>query len=273
MKQITIVGLAALALTSCDGETMDPVGSLCVAPPPGLVSWWPGDTDARDIQDGNAGRFIGFARAGVSGHVGGAFSFNGLDEAVEIPFSTSLINGGLSPSLFSVEVWVMPLSPVTDPIGQEVIFGQPGGAYQLVVQNGSTTAGRLDVLWQFFAQTFQVLRARDAIPIGTVSHVAGTWNGSNTLRLYVNGVPVNELALPFPVIQPTVQVTCPFFIGGFPTTPFVPPQPPQFVGCADFGDQQFFHAVIDEVSYYDSLLTDSEIKAIFDAGSAGKCKP
>ena len=34
-----------------------------------------------------------------------------------------------------------------------------------------------------------------------------------------------------------------------------------------------FNGLIDEVSIYNRALTDTEVKAIYDAGSAGKIKP
>ena len=52
--------------------------SSCVAPPAGLVSWWPGDEDARDIVGPNDGQLFGGAEFGP-GVVGQAFKFNGID--------------------------------------------------------------------------------------------------------------------------------------------------------------------------------------------------
>src|SRR5437763_2728435 len=57
------------------------VAQTCVQPPPGLVSWWPGDGNAKDIADGNPGTLQGGVTF-ASGKVGQAFHFNGVDGAV-----------------------------------------------------------------------------------------------------------------------------------------------------------------------------------------------
>jgi hypothetical protein len=59
------------------------VAQSCLQPPAGLVSWWPGDGNANDIQDGNHGTL----QNGVTfapGMVGQAFSFDGVDDYVDL---------------------------------------------------------------------------------------------------------------------------------------------------------------------------------------------
>ena len=55
----------------------------CTPPPDGLVSWWPGDGNANDIVDDNHGTLRNGATFGA-GIVGEAFSFDGLDDFVDI---------------------------------------------------------------------------------------------------------------------------------------------------------------------------------------------
>jgi hypothetical protein len=74
----------------------------CVTPPSGMVSWWPAEGDANDIQDGNDGTLengAGFA----SGEVGQAFSFNGSNQDVLIGDPANLKLGSLT-----VDAWVNP---------------------------------------------------------------------------------------------------------------------------------------------------------------------
>jgi hypothetical protein len=62
----------------------------CVQPPAGLVSWWPGDGNADDIQNGNDGTLQNGATFD-SGFVGQAFRFTAsLNTGVHIPSSASL---------------------------------------------------------------------------------------------------------------------------------------------------------------------------------------
>lgn len=61
----------------------------CTPIPSGLVDWWPGDGNAKDIVGGNNGTPVG----GVTfapGEVGQAFSFDGLTGAVVVPDAPSL---------------------------------------------------------------------------------------------------------------------------------------------------------------------------------------
>ena len=99
---------------------------------PAPTSWWPGDENAQDIQGSNDG----ILKSGVSfaqGKLAQGFLFDGGDDHVEIPFAQTLTTADAS-----VEAWVKPLSAVSDPINQEVIFAQSNGALQMVVRQGTT---------------------------------------------------------------------------------------------------------------------------------------
>src|SRR5262249_60170423 len=73
----------------------------CVTPPPNMVSWWPGDGNANDIQDGNNGTLQGGATF-AAGKVAQAFSFDGVNGSVTVPDSANLdITGPLT-----IDVWV-----------------------------------------------------------------------------------------------------------------------------------------------------------------------
>jgi hypothetical protein len=63
----TVVAATATRLGSLPG---------CVTPPSGMVSWWPGDDNANDIQGGNNGTIQGDITF-AAGMVGEAFSSNG----------------------------------------------------------------------------------------------------------------------------------------------------------------------------------------------------
>lgn len=56
----------------------------CVAPPTGLVSWWPGDGTAIDIVGNNHGILQNGATF-APGMVGLAFSLDGTDDYVSVP--------------------------------------------------------------------------------------------------------------------------------------------------------------------------------------------
>src|SRR5262245_54742490 len=93
--------------------------STCVPPPAGVPAWWPGNTDAQDIS-GNIhhAQLQNGATAGVPGHMGGAFQFDGLDDLAQ----TSL----LLPQQGTIELWVNP-SVLTNTHGIIGTFGLANG--------------------------------------------------------------------------------------------------------------------------------------------------
>jgi hypothetical protein len=89
------------------------------------------------------------------------------------------------------------------------------------------------------------------------AYVAGTYDAiTNTGRVYINGV-LDVFGPGFSVgVYPFV--TTPFQIGAF--------------GPPSGFSEAYFQGLIDEVEIYARALSESEIQAINDAGSAGKCK-
>ena len=74
---------------------------ICVDPPPGLVSWWPGEGTAEDLIGNNDGTLEGGV-AFETGLVGQAFTFDGTGE-VMVPHNSSL-----NVQDFTVDAWVFP---------------------------------------------------------------------------------------------------------------------------------------------------------------------
>ncbi|MGI9067601.1 MAG: hypothetical protein ACR2HX_14520, partial [Pyrinomonadaceae bacterium] len=79
-------------------------GAACLTPPPNMVSWYPGDGDANDIQGTNHGTRQGGATATATGKVGQAFSFNGTTGYVSLGNPEGLkISGPLT-----IDAWINP---------------------------------------------------------------------------------------------------------------------------------------------------------------------
>ncbi len=55
--------------------------AVCLDPPSGMVSWWPGDKNASDIIGPNDGRLKNGTKF-APGMVNEAFSFDGVDDYV-----------------------------------------------------------------------------------------------------------------------------------------------------------------------------------------------
>ena len=52
----------------------------CVAPPSGILAWWPGEGSANDIAGANAGTLWNGATATAPGLVGSAFGFESTNQ-------------------------------------------------------------------------------------------------------------------------------------------------------------------------------------------------
>jgi hypothetical protein len=223
----------------------------CTPPPAGLVSWWAAEGSANDSIDSKHGALLNGASF-APGMVGRAFSFDGNNQCVAIPYSPSLVA-----SNYSIEAWVKPLAQVSDFINQDLIFGQSYGHCQLLVRTGNNGV-RVAFAFGISHFNFFEVAGTSELPIGQFSHLVGTWDGT-TLRLYINGV-LNAQSTPG---ASPVDSGCPFFIGGFYS--------PAADTCNYVG--QFFDGLIDEVSYFKRALSAGEIQAIYNGGSAGKCNP
>jgi uncharacterized repeat protein (TIGR01451 family) len=214
----------------------------CVPPPPDLVSWWPGDGNANDIGDGNDGTPQNGATF-APGMVGQAFSFDGVDDVVVVPDSPNLNFNPASP--ITVDLWAFRTgtSPVMHLVGKR--SGCAGGLfnYQMAL---NTNSGQGLQFGSGFGPGNEVATGID-LPLNTWTHLVGTFDGS-LFQFYINGQLVATSA---GTLGPTT--TAPFVIGGS-------------------GDCARFAGLIDEVEIYNRALSSSEIQAIYNAGSAGKCK-
>jgi len=113
-----------------------------------------------------------------------------------------------------------------------------GRAYFLVSSDGQTSS--LDV-------DYAIVYTAGTVPLNQWSHFAATYDGA-WLRIYLNGVLENQ---------------GPWAKGIFPGTA------PLVIG--ECYSESLFNGLIDEPSLYNRALSTSEIAAIYQADSAGKC--
>jgi len=238
-----ILGILVVFLVSPVPAQASPT---CVQPPASLVSWWSGDGNANDVIGGNHGTLQKGAMF-AAGMVGQAFSFVGGEGTVVI--SPVALNGAFNE--LTIDAWVFPLSHGE---GRTILSKTEFDGFALRVHDGFVngdlrlTGGDVD---QTFTQT--------QLPLSTWSHVAISYDGS-MLRGYLNGSLLGSFKAQGTIRNIQNANVC-LMIGNEPT------------GCAvDAMPTRGWHGIIDEVDFYNRALTSSEIKAIFDAGSAGKCK-
>lgn len=235
------VAVAAVLLVVGILGPITAVGQVCTPPPAGMVSWWPGDGNADDIADGNPGTLVNGATFD-SGLVDQAFRFTAsLNSGVRIASSANL-----NPTdAITLDAWVFPFSfPNVSPS----ILRKEGSAgatqYLIAVGNGIVAGVGHCNIGDFAAPT------GGTIPLNQWTHVACTYD-RQFARLYVNGVEVAAQ----PRTQPIPAFSSELWIGNHAR--FIRP----------------FNGLIDEVEIFNRALSPSEIQAIFNAGSAGKCKP
>jgi hypothetical protein len=205
------------------------------------------DGDAIDlagVNDGTLANGATFAPGFVTSGNGEGFSFDGIDDRVDISDSPDL-----RPQQFTLDAWVSLDTPNQTGC---IICKQFGSAsfnsYGLYVEFGRLKS---NYRTQF---GFGEIGDTQAAPVGMFFHAASTWDGTS-LRLYLNGNLVASRSLVGAVIQ---------YDGN-----------PVLLGADDQGVdwfRVFLDGIIDEAQIFDRALSPSEIETLFDAGSAGKCK-
>jgi hypothetical protein len=213
--------------------------SSCIPPAAGLVSWWAGDKDPRDLQGNNVGILKGGATY-AAGYVSSGFSFDGsLGQYVQVGDTPSL----KMTTAATFECWIYPTAD------QESIFVNREGEYLV----GGESDG--EVCWGF-ANTdpgWVGICTGFVAPLASWTHVAVTYD-NGLITTYGNGVQVHQYQGSGPIgdVLPTLND---FRIGN---------------------RQQFpapFTGIIDELKVYNRALSSSEVAAIYAAGSSGNCKP
>ena len=239
---------------------------ICVAPPSGLVSWWPGDGNANDIQGGNNGTLQGGVTF-ASGKVGQAFSFDGVDDFVNVPDSAAL---DAITSAITVDAWIKPEVP---PTGEGVIFARrdpfvsEGFMVRITGISGDVGSGTLDITVRDTNSPIGGSVFASAVGVfnfGQFQHIAVTANTvTGLVRAYVNGqeVPLTNVYGPATLSGSLVNVNN-FFIGRRQSSETA--EGPSGAG--------HYKGLIDELEVYSVELSQTQIQAIFDAGSAGKCR-
>ncbi|MEW6157004.1 MAG: immunoglobulin domain-containing protein, partial [Verrucomicrobiota bacterium] len=231
---------------------------VCTPIPEGLIAWWAGEGNAEDRN----GRNHGNLRNGTSfaaGKVGQAFNLDGIDDDIIVP--NSII---LNPrEQITISAWYRPISfrgTGNNPIIEKEFssFSEPFYQYQLGVRGDQypdpSPFGLFTFSLALDGKLTWLTAGEDGhgwIP-GKWYFIVGTYDGS-TAKLYVNG----ELGSSKPAAGMMTDYGRDLIIGGFYSFPNSAKTP----------------GLIDEVTIFNRALSAEEIQAIYNAGSAGFCKP
>jgi Concanavalin A-like lectin/glucanases superfamily/HpiC1 cyclase/MBG domain/Bacterial Ig-like domain/Cep192 domain 4/WD40-like Beta Propeller Repeat len=220
--------------------------NACVAPPSGMVSWWPGDGNANDIIGSSAGTLQNGTFG--SGLVGQAFSLNepGPISPYNCPTCGYVSIANHLPSsatAITVDAWVYPDQSQQAQGSIEWVYTQYSSGPQLGFVGTDT------ILWRPNGDGEPNFGSPGIIPSNTWTFLAATYDSTTGLaQLYVNGNLVWSETL-----SGSVPLT---------STPYIGKRL----------NQEFFVGLIDEVEVYTRALSASEIQGIYNAGGAGKCK-
>ncbi len=247
--QSLLLAAGVLASLSLHPESIFAQGPECAPVGAGLLGWWRAEANANDM----VGFHHGVLKGGAgfdSGEVGTAFDFNGSTAYVEVPDSDLWAFGATS---FSLELWVnfaSVKSPSTINEPAAIFVGNDEGPYDrkkwFFALGGNTLS--FHVHNPGVSSVFLV-RAPFTPALNQWYHLALVRNGNN-FTVYSNGVAIGSEASA--VVLPNANA--PLTIGQ--------------------GEGLFFtNGRIDELSIYGRALTPTELQAMYNAGSIGKCLP
>ena len=209
------------------------VSAVAIHPPGGMVSWWPGDGNANDIAGGNHGTLQGGAGF-AQGVVGEGFSLDGVNDYVSAPFTYE--------GPFTVDFW-LEANVATQAEYTSAFASSTPGHYSPFSQIDFDSFGNYR-----FQGGNDELHLNIGPATTSFQHVAVTYD-SSTVRTYLNGEFQNSATWAGPTLR-------------FETAK---------IGM-NRDNVKSFDGLIDEVAIFNRTLTADEIRAIYEAGSAGKIK-
>ncbi|MFZ6028166.1 MAG: LamG-like jellyroll fold domain-containing protein [Chloroflexota bacterium] len=230
------------------------VTPLCVQLPVGLTSWWTAENTANDAIGTNHGTLTG-GTAFSPGMVGQGFNLDGIDDTVRIPHSSNL-NPNDS---FTIEGWIYPTWDFQSTAFYN-IFSKWGGigdwqrAYSFLAVGLKLQFAISDPAHELDSSFHAFNTSSDVLTLNNWHHVAAVYDQPAGIRkIYVDGV-LKDSRVDSPInITATIADAT---IGG---------------RTDQDGTSEFFQGKIDELSFYQRALADSEIQEIYNAGVSGKC--
>ncbi|MDH5668629.1 MAG: hypothetical protein OEY86_11510, partial [Nitrospira sp.] len=214
-----------------------------------LVSWWQGEGTATDLINGNHGTPVG-GLAYASGQIGQAFAFDGVDDAIDIPDSTSLDS---LTTAATISLWAKPEPPEgASNLGYLFYRYDPAAGQGLGLAVNIAGAVAFTVRTTVASSIFYT--APGAVAFGDISHIAATVDtATGQTHIYVNGVDIPHTAvLGAEIVSGTLVNVDALYLGR------------RYGGGVV--DDAYYKGLMDEVWLYSRALPGTEINAIYTAG-------
>ncbi|MFA6609153.1 MAG: SdrD B-like domain-containing protein, partial [Candidatus Paceibacterota bacterium] len=236
----------------------------CVTPPIGMLGWWPGDDNANDMTlNGDFGTLVNGATFGP-GIVGSAFSLMGSTDYVNIPDRPQL---NPASGDFTIDCWIQ----TSEAVGTFAILdkraldaNQNYSGYGLYVVDGhlqfrlSDSAGNGFVAALFGDNTTMIADGQWHFVAAKVEQ--GT---NHAVTVAIDGVVGAGNTWGYPILSYSNNADLRIGEAYFST----------YSNNSPAGHYHNFQGMIDEVEFIYGALSDAELVGIYNAGSAGKCKP
>lgn len=234
----------------------------CLVAPSELESWWPLDetngTLAEDIEGSNNGTHVN-SPTPIAGVVDGALSFDGSTEYINVG---TLGNFGSNMDNNSFAFWMKTTNTaIQNPFG----MANTGNSILAFLINRNSNAVNVNGTLGFFLRD-----AAGDVLAGAVNTNTGVNDGewhfvvynvitsTKTVEIYVDGVLQTTFYKTQNNYGPHANLPIPLYIGA---------------GNSNNIASSFFDGDLDEIQFFNKALSQAEVTAEFNAGSAGKCKP
>lgn len=218
-----------------------PVTPPCVPPPSNIIAWWDGESVGNDVTGAYSNPAVIGNPITVPGVVGNATRYGTNDLLAFNPAPTGVGDD------FTLEAWVYLDRAHTGYFGIYGRFFETAICMynsRLVIWDSNLGGGGVGNLVTSESELHE-----------RWTHIAITWDGTQGV-LYINGVVEDSNTTNAPIFLPPIAE-----MGGLVN----------FMNGNALVDR--FEGNIDELTLYERALGASEIQAIYNASTAGKCKP
>ncbi len=228
------------------------VKDVCTPVVPGLVTWWSAENGVADAWGAKDGQIVGGVDF-VPGTAGLTFDFDGVDGGVIRDNDVAITNV----NNWTLEAWVFWRGLVPGKVQHFIMLnGHPGldGFALLIPDEGLCELIPHPAVCEQIGCLVPLYGGITHFPTGvrlppfSWNHVALTRTGGE-LKLYLNGRLV------------------------FTSSEWAPNPPTTTMRVGNGGPDTTFNGMIDEASFWEVALTPEQVRAIYEAGAAGKCPP